>query len=222
MRLDKLKRVSKVYAGTGLPLRFYDSEIEDFKILGDSKKERDFNKKSLESFLEYYNNLEENMIEGKGLILCGSKGVGKTMLTTILSKRAIEIFLKWNKEIKAHYGNDVEKLNKLQFVQATQLIQLAFRSTCSPKELELAYNLKGFSGLFIDDITKIQSLKEDKEFSILDDLFRYRDLHQLPTWVTSQVDIAGLEKMLPGALFDLIKSNCKEIVFIGDSQRGDK
>ncbi|MNC68395.1 hypothetical protein D3C75_1189810 [compost metagenome] len=84
----------------------------------------------------------------------------------------------------------------------------------------MAYSLKKFSGLVIDDLTKIQSMKEQKEFSILDDIFRYRDLHKLPVWGTSQIDFQNLEKMFPGALFDLISNNCEEIIFLGESQRG--
>jgi DNA replication protein DnaC len=222
MKLEQIKKIPPTYINSGIPQKFYDAKLKDFKILG-NKQEKEFNSNSFEEFKDYYNNLEENILNGYGLILCGSKGIGKSMLMTILAKKAIEIYMSWNRDIQAHYKVQSEyedKINKLCFIQATSLIQLTFRSTCSPKELELAYNLKSFSGVCVDDLTKIQTFKDQKEFSILDDLFRFRDLNQLPTWVTSQMDVESLTKILPSPLMDILKSNFKEIVFVGDSQRG--
>lgn len=82
------KDKSQTYGVAGIPKRYYDMSFEYLKQHGTFPKE---NKEAYRIVNEYRQNLEQNLNTGKGLILRGPAGTGKTSLGVCLLKEALTI-----------------------------------------------------------------------------------------------------------------------------------
>lgn len=82
------KDKSQTYGVAGIPKRYYDMSFEYLKQHGTFPKE---NKDAYRIVSQYRQNLEENLNTGKGLILRGPAGTGKTSLGVCLLKEALAI-----------------------------------------------------------------------------------------------------------------------------------
>lgn len=82
------KDKSQTYGVAGIPKRYYDMSFEYLKQHGTFPKE---NKEAYRIVSEYRHNLEQNLNTGKGLILRGPAGTGKTSLGVCLLKEALAI-----------------------------------------------------------------------------------------------------------------------------------
>lgn len=82
------KDKSQTYGVAGIPKRYYDMSFEYLKQHGTFPKE---NKEAYRIVNEYRQNLEANLNTGKGLILRGPAGTGKTSLGVCLLKEALKI-----------------------------------------------------------------------------------------------------------------------------------
>lgn len=82
------KDKSQTYGVAGIPKRYYDMSFEWLKENGKFPKE---NKEAYRIVNEYRQNLEQNLNTGKGLILRGPAGTGKTSLGVCLLKEALAI-----------------------------------------------------------------------------------------------------------------------------------
>lgn len=215
----------KRYSRSNLPIKYIKNSIDDFKILGDTDREREFNEKSFNQFMEYYNNLEDNLREGRGIILCGSVGIAKTFLLTQLAKKVMEIFDDENKKIQDENLKQSAIYNKFYYIQATTLTQLMFPTGLNEDELKVRRGIKTIAGLWIDDISKLSETKGGHEISFLDDILRWRDLNNLTTFYTSQLpfdsfkDFKGLDAALSKPIHDMIRGNTEIITLRGESQR---
>lgn len=78
----------RIYAAAGIPKRYYDMSFAWLKQNGISPKE---NQGAYRIVNDYRQCLEENLNTGKGLILRGPAGTGKTSLGVCLLKEALEI-----------------------------------------------------------------------------------------------------------------------------------
>ncbi|MDF2615487.1 MAG: hypothetical protein K0Q47_142 [Sedimentibacter sp.] len=217
------------YSKSNLPMKYIDHNIEDFRILGDTTKEKKHNQQMFDKFMNYYNNLEENLKNGRGIILCGSVGIAKTWLLTHLSKKIISIFEEENINIqeKEQEGDlkSNSKYNNFYYIQATTLSQMVFTTGLNEDELKVRRGIKTIAGLWIDDISKLAETKSGHEISFLDDIIRWRDLNLLSTFYTSQLpfdssgELEGLDSALSKPIHDMIRGNCEIITFRGESQR---
>ena len=82
------KDKNQTYSVAGIPKRYYDMSFEYLKQHGTFPKE---NKEAYRIVNEYRQNLEQNLNTGKGLILRGPAGTGKTSLGVCLLKEALVI-----------------------------------------------------------------------------------------------------------------------------------
>lgn len=82
------KDKSQTYGVAGIPKRYYDMSFEYLKQHGTFPKE---NKEAYRIVSDYRQNLEQNLNTGKGLILRGPAGTGKTSLGVCLLKEALKI-----------------------------------------------------------------------------------------------------------------------------------
>jgi DNA replication protein DnaC len=228
--VEKLLSLSyKKYSKSNLPMKYINHDLGEFRILGDNKKDKKLNEDMFEKFMDYYNNAEENLKKGKGLMLCGSVGIAKTWLLTHLAKHIIDIFeeenIKISEQIEEGILKDDVKMNNFYYIQATTISQMIFTTGLNEQELKVRRGIKAIAGLWIDDISKMTETKSGIEISFLDDILRYRDLNSLPTFYTSQIpfdskgDFIGFDKAIGRAIHDMIKGNCEIIIFTGDSQR---
>lgn len=212
------------YSKCNLPSKYISNCLEDFKILGDTPKEKSHNKKMFNEFLDYYNNAEEYLKQGKGLMLCGSVGIAKTFLLTQLSKKIIKIFDEENEKIQDENMANA-KFNKFYYIQATTISQMIFPTGLNENELKIRRGIKTIAGLWVDDISKLSETKSGFEISFLDDILRWRDLNNLSTFYTSQLpfdsvgDFKGLDDALSKPIHDMIRGNTVILTFRGESQR---
>ena len=82
------KDKSQTYGVAGIPKRYYDMSFEWLKENGKFPKE---NKEAYRIVNEYRQNLDQNLNTGKGLILRGPAGTGKTSLGVCMLKEALAI-----------------------------------------------------------------------------------------------------------------------------------
>lgn len=82
------KDKSQTYGVAGIPKRYYDMSFEWLKENGKFPKE---NKEAYRIVNDYRKKLEQNLNTGKGLILRGPAGTGKTSLGVCLLKEALAI-----------------------------------------------------------------------------------------------------------------------------------
>lgn len=200
---------------SNIPKKFINSKLDDFRILG-KNKEKKLNQESLKSVKLYIENLEENIINGKGIILCGPFGVGKTMLLSIIAMNILKSLSRVNAKIRNE--KDIFE-NKSYFILANTLIDLVFRSNLTDKELKMRSKIKDISALFIDDLLKFKKTKSEVELDFLDEILRTRHHNNLITCMTIQVGSSELDKWLPENIIELLE-NFVVLNFVGDSQRG--
>lgn len=224
-QVDKLKSINwRKYSKANLPTKYINHDISEFRILGEGKVKK-HNEKTFEQFMEYYDNAEEYLRKGEGLMLCGSVGIAKTWLMTHLSKKIMNIFGEENGRIREENLTTVGRSNRFYYIQATTVSQYTFPSGLNERELEVRRNLKTLAGLWIDDISKLAETRSGHEISFLDDILRWRDLNCLSTFYTSQLPFDssstfdGLDKALSKPIHDIIRGNCRILTFMGESQR---
>lgn len=82
------KDKSQTYGVAGIPKRYYDMSFEYLKQHGTFPKE---NKEAYRIVNKYRQHLEQNLNTGKGLILRGPAGTGKTSIGVCLLKEALAI-----------------------------------------------------------------------------------------------------------------------------------
>ena len=80
--------VNTTYAAVGIPKRYYDMDFDWLRKYGSFPKE---NAEAYAVVKEYSNNLKGNLDTGKGLILRGPAGTGKTSIAVSLLKEVIAL-----------------------------------------------------------------------------------------------------------------------------------
>jgi DNA replication protein DnaC len=80
--------VNTTYAAVGIPKRYYDMDFDWLRKHGSFPKE---NAEAYAVVKEYSNNLKGNLDTGKGLILRGPAGTGKTSIAVSLLKEVIAL-----------------------------------------------------------------------------------------------------------------------------------
>ena len=76
------------YAAVGIPRRYYDMDFEWLRKHGSFPKE---NSEAYAVVKHYVDNLEANLKSGKGLILRGPAGTGKTSIAVSILKEAMKL-----------------------------------------------------------------------------------------------------------------------------------
>ena len=80
--------VNTTYAAVGIPKRYYDMDFEWLRKYGSFPKE---NSEAYAVVKHYVDNLEVNLKSGKGLILRGPAGTGKTSIAVSILKEAMKL-----------------------------------------------------------------------------------------------------------------------------------
>ena len=80
--------VNTTYTAVGIPKRYYDMDFDWLRKHGSFPKE---NTEAYAVVKEYSHNLKENLESGKGLILRGPSGTGKTSIAVSLLKEAMKL-----------------------------------------------------------------------------------------------------------------------------------
>lgn len=184
-------------AFSGLPLKYWDFEIDDLKddIEGSS------------DIKNYIKKLSTAYEEGQGLFLFGKNGNGKTLSACLVGKEAI----------RAGYS--------VRFAFLGEIIS-AFTDAMYNAEarLQLREDILGVDFLIIDDVDKAYlSDKSSYIDSILDTLFRTRVQNCLPVIMTANKTILEIlssqEEVASKSLLSLFDESLISILFMGGDHR---
>ncbi len=181
-----------------VPALFEGINFNDYQIINSSQKT------ALNAVKAYANNILENYLFGKNLILLGNYGTGKTMLMSALAK---EIATK--------------KLANVLFVNAVDLVN-EIKETFSDKSInttsQVANRYKRVDFLFLDDIDKLNPTQYIQE--LMYNVVNYRTEKELPLIISANHTLEELdEKYFGEATVSRIAAKSQIIKFMHENWR---
>lgn len=172
----------------GIPKSFIDTTIEDFIAKSGELKEV----KSLVQ--QYIKDIDFNFDNNKGLFLCGSNGVGKTMLSCIILKEA------YKHRYTSRRTTFVEYIDKYTRVWSSK--------NSEEKETfedELYTYYKSVEFLVLEELGK--EIDSKVAAPILEDLLRYREDKGLVTILCTNLNTETLSERYGESCMSLLKGN---------------
>ena len=188
----------------GIPRKFHDISIEDFKTYGDS----DLN--AVKKYVrDYINNIDGMFNSNHGIYFYGANGVGKTMLSCIIVKEAY----------KHRYTS--KRVTFAEYVQK----YTAKKKKKTPEEKEALedefYNrYKAVEFLVLEEMGKEMDTKAVRP--ILEDLLRYREDNGLVTIYCSNLAPSQLKNIYGNSIFSLISGNTFPIAIDSEDRRREQ
>lgn len=185
----------------GVPKHLRPLSISDFNTYGTKSLS------AVKTYMaEYLSDIDTVFSENKGLFLYGSNGVGKTFIGSMIVKEAY----RWRYSTK-----------RVSFADYVQEYTRAWnaKSVDEREELEgiLYTEYKAVEFLCLEEIGK--EIDTKIAAPILEDLLRYREDHQLPTIVCTNLDIDMVGERYGQSIVSLIKGNMTPILIEGEDKR---
>ena len=190
----------------GIPAKFHNTSIEDFKTYSNSGLEevQDYVARYL-SLMRKYTPLSQL----KGICFFGSNGVGKTMLACIILKEAY----------KLRYT-----ARRVTFVDYMSQYTLAWSArNLDEKEAaedNLYTNYKAVEFLVLEEVGKEVDSKASAP--ILEDLLRYREDNGLITIICTNLSPKDLNSKYGASIESLLRGNTVPIQITGKDKRSTK
>lgn len=184
----------------GIPTKFLDSKIEDFKTYGDADLE------SVKKYVSgYIDTLQQRIERNEGLFFYGSNGVGKSMLSSIILKEAYMLrylsrrvtFSRYISEYTKSWGKNANERDEI--------------------EQELYEEYKGAEFLVLEEVGKEIDSKIAKP--ILEDLLRYREEHGLITVMCCNLTPEVIRKDYGESIYSILTGCMTPIKIVGDDRR---
>jgi len=200
-----IEDVSLKITRAGIPERFKD------KRLGDYKADNDGQKKAYGFVSEYLKNLDENLKTGKSALFCGKPGTGKTHLAIALG---VEVIL-------SNKSDNVRNAPVLftTVLKALRRVKDTWNKSIDETETQA---LKVFTkpDLLILDEVGVQ-FGSDTEKLILFDIINGRYEDRKPTILVSNLMLEDVKKYLGDRIFDRLREDGGEYIpFDWESHRG--
>lgn len=193
-RLQAEARQRKLLGRAAIPERFIGRTFETFKADTDDKR------RAQSVLRDYSDNFDENARKGRGLILSGKPGTGKSHLAGAV--------------LQAHIDKDVLYATCLDLIR---MVRETWRKDSERSERQVLAFLAGLDLLVIDEMGV--QYGTDGEQTILFDVLdaRYRALK--PTILLTNQDAEGLKGYLGERTFDRLRETCKLVAFEWESYR---
>lgn len=183
----------------GIPKRYYDMSFEYLKQHGTFPKE---NKEAYRIVSDYRQNLEQNLSTGKGLILRGPAGTGKTSLGVCLLKEALAI------------GKGCLMISMPNLLDN----MLTLSKGDSVAFLNYEQNLRNIPLLLLDDFgaeySKSEWVAAKVESIIIDRYNRMR-----PIILTTNYSEGWTKDHYSQRIYDRLRGEYQEAIFMGASHR---
>ena len=193
------KDKSQTYGVSGIPKRYYDMSFTWLKQNGTFPKE---NAEAYRIVNDYRQHLDENLNTGKGLILRGPAGTGKTSLGVCLLKEALEI------------GRGCLMISMPNLLDN----MLALSKGDSVAFMSYEQKLRNIPLLLLDDFgaeySKSEWVAAKVESIIIDRYNRMR-----PIILTTNYSDSLVEGNYSQRIYDRLRGEYKEAVFMGGSYR---
>lgn len=155
------------------------------------------NKKAYDKALEYVSHFKSTHVIGKGLLIMGDVGTGKTHIAAAIAHYLAE------HGIGVKFGNITDIMHS---------IKKEFRS-----EQDTLSDIKKMPLLVIDDLGKEQNTDWQKE--IIYNIVNYRYERNLPLVFTTNLGTEELNERLGQATMSRIFEICEPVVMIGEDYR---
>lgn len=193
------KDKGRIYAASGIPKRYYDMSFTWLKQNGTFPKE---NQGAYRIVNDYRQHLEQNLSTGKGLILRGPAGTGKTSLGVCLLKEALGI------------GKDCLMLSMPNLLDN----MLTLSKGDSVAFMSYEQKLRNIPLLLLDDFgaeySKSEWVAAKVESIIIDRYNRMR-----PIILTTNYSDSWTKDNYSQRIYDRLRGEYKEAVFMGGSHR---
>ena len=191
---------NQIYSSAGIPKRYYSMSFDWLKKNGKSPKE---NTEAYRIVNDYRHNLKENLNTGKGLILRGPAGTGKTSLGVCLLKEALKI------------GKGCLMISMPNLLDN----MLTLSKGDSVAFMSYEQKLRNVPLLLLDDFgaeySKSEWVAAKVESIIIDRYNRMR-----PIIITTNYSDSWVEGNYSQRIYDRLRGEYKEAVFMSDSHRG--
>lgn len=181
--LENIKR----YIECGIPLRYFDLDIE---VLNNTKNIVNRQQYQLKIQLykgvkDYIQNLELNFAQGKGILICGDTGTGKTTALMNIAKAACNI----NKNIQVLY--------------MSELIRDIFNDN------SILDTMSSYDALFLENIENVY-VKRDSNYidTVIDTLFSLSIKYNIPLFITTNLSKTQLKDKFTPHAFSLLHEIC--------------
>ena len=191
--------VNTTYAAVGIPKRYYDMDFEWLRKYGSFPKE---NSEAYAVVKHYVDNLEVNLKSGKGLILRGPAGTGKTSIAVSILKEAM-------------------KLGKgcLMISMPNLLDNMLTLSKCdNVAYLSYEQKLRNIPLLLLDDFGAEYS-KSDWVASKVESVIIDRYNRMKPIILTTNYSETWTAENYSQRIYDRLRGEYKEAIFNGESHR---
>lgn len=185
----------------GIPKSFIDTELSDFETKSNSCLEE------VKDFVsEYLSNLDKNFENNKGLFLCGSNGVGKTMLSCIILKEA---YIHRYTSRRTTFVDYIDRYTKVWSARSIEEKDLF--------EDELYTYYKAVEFLVLEEVGK--EIDSKVAAPILEDLLRYREDHGLVTIICTNLNVETLSDRYGESCMSLLRGNTVPITIESKDRR---
>lgn len=202
--IDRPRRTyvsSETLSIIGIPKKFHNMTLEDFKTFGDDDI------LSVKNYiLSYLDSFSENIDQNNGLFLSGSNGVGKSMLSSILAKEA---YIRRMSVRMCQFSDYIS-----QYTRAWGTKALEDRESAND---DFNVNYKTVEFLVLEEIGKEIDSKIAEP--ILEDCLRYREEKGLVTIICTNLDIDQIKRIYGMSVASLIKGNMTPIDIAGKDRR---
>lgn len=189
------ERLREQLGRTAIPARFADRTIESF-VAATPGQER------AKNIARYYaENFNQQAARGRGLIMSGRAGTGKSHLATGILKAILP----------AHVGVYVTFMGMMNMIRST------YEKGADTTERAVIEKLSSVPLLVIDEIG-VQRGTEDEHlqlFGIMD--ARYAE--KRPSILLTNQDVAGFQRFVGDRIYDRLIETCKWVTFDWDSYR---
>jgi len=199
MKKRKSNSVVEMFNHSGIPLRHQQCGFNNFIIDSDDKK------KAFNITQGYINNFNENYRLGRGLLMLGPPGTGKTHLAAAICKDAIR------QDYTALFTGTLD---------AIQIIKQSYEKNSGYSERE-AINKFVVNDLLVLDEVGVQH-QTDAERVYLSEIINKRYEHMKPTILLSNLNVGELTKCVGQRIIDRMRHVNEIVVFNWQSHRGNK
>lgn len=190
------RRLEQLLQREAIPLRFQDRTFDTYAVQVDGQRQ------ALQTLREYASEFAEHRQYGRGLILVGGTGTGKTHLACSVLRSVL---------MQGQTGLHTSLMHLVRMVRDT------WREKGTSAELEIFRAIAGLDLLVLDEIG-VQYGTGSEQLIVGDLLMRRYEL-RAPTIMIGNEDMRGVRAYLGDRVFDRLRESAKAVVFDWDSYR---
>lgn len=195
------QRIGNDAKAAGLPVRYLNASLANWKSPHSHTKQEEVNKKSHNMLVKYCEKIDQMLEKGYGLFLCGPNGVGKTYLACAVALEAIAC------------------RHSVRYYTMSKIVRCVVDGWYDDDKKHMIDDIENAQFLVIDDLDKPYQSKTGLEISVLDNLFRERLQNNRPIIVTSNKSPEQVKESHGDSIYSMLSEHCAVCVFLGSDYR---